>query len=309
VIREERARERERELRRLEREERDFREKKKDIEVRDRERERDRERHERDKIRDRERAIERELNYDSDEELRRRKSGRRKRAREREDEEDERDRIQEKDAELFAKYEKDKEEKERLIKEQIFRDKEREEGEMVETDEEQKQREDLRAVREIKLGFGLGSKKVNLTATPGFNVDEPVNPLPVPKRKKLVPLEPLKSNEQIKKEKEEAAKQIVEMIPTKKEDLVVFEMDWAIIDEKNIVKTIMEPWVKKKIRDYVGEEEPTLIEFILKMLLDHISPTEILEQVLPVLDEEAEAFVIKLWRLLIFEMIRHRRQK
>ncbi len=48
---------------------------------------------------------------------------------------------------------------------------------------------------------------------------------------KLVPLAPMKTEEQIKKEKEEEAKAIVGMIPTSKEDLFVYNMDWEIIDE------------------------------------------------------------------------------
>lgn len=73
--------------------------------------------------------------------------------------------------------------------------------------------------------------KPKFGVTPGFNVEEEQNSLTNPKRKKLVPLEPIKSEEQLKKEREDEAKQIVAMIPASKEDLFGFQLDWAIIDE------------------------------------------------------------------------------
>jgi len=59
----------------------------------------------------------------------------------------------------------------------------------------------------------------------------------------------------------------------------------------------------KKIVEFLGEEEPTLIEYICKKLTDHNTPQDILEQLQLVLDEEANIFVIKMWRMLIFNML------
>jgi len=74
-------------------------------------------------------------------------------------------------------------------------------------------------------------KTTKLGVTPGFSVDEEQNSLTNPKRKKLVPLQPIKSEEQLKKEREEEAKQIVAIIPAGKEDLFNFQLDWSVIDE------------------------------------------------------------------------------
>jgi len=46
-----------------------------------------------------------------------------------------------------------------------------------------------------------------------------------------------------------------------------------------------------------------LIDFILTKIAGHKLPSEIFTQLSQVLDEEAEPFVIKLWRALIFEML------
>jgi len=61
------------------------------------------------------------------------------------------------------------------------------------------------------------------------------------------------------------------------------------------------PWVNKKIIEYIGEEELTLTDFICSKVIARSSPKHILEDVSMVLDEEAEVFVVKMWRLLIYE--------
>lgn len=68
----------------------------------------------------------------------------------------------------------------------------------------------------------------------------------------------------------------------------------------------MEPWVSKKIVEYLGEDEPTLLEFLLKKLQQHARAVEILEELQLVLDDDAEVFVKLLWRKLAFEAVRAR---
>ena len=66
----------------------------------------------------------------------------------------------------------------------------------------------------------------------------------------------------------------------------------------------MKPWVKKKIVEYLGEEEETMIDFILRQLNLHASPKSIVIALEPVLENDAETFVKLMWRKLIFEAIR-----
>ena len=65
----------------------------------------------------------------------------------------------------------------------------------------------------------------------------------------------------------------------------------------------MRSWVTKKIIEYLGEEEKTLIDFILSKITSHTPPHEVLEQIGLVLDDEANTFVLKMWRMLVFEML------
>ncbi|KAH6927016.1 hypothetical protein HPB50_025290 [Hyalomma asiaticum] len=62
------------------------------------------------------------------------------------------------------------------------------------------------------------------------------------------------------------------------------------------------PWINKKIVEYIGEEEPTLVDFICSKVLAGSAAQSILNDVSMVLDEEAEVFVVKMWRLLIYEI-------
>ena len=41
----------------------------------------------------------------------------------------------------------------------------------------------------------------------------------------------------------------------------------------------IKPWVNKKILDYIGEEEPTLTEFICQKVIAHSNPQSILNDV------------------------------
>jgi len=49
-----------------------------------------------------------------------------------------------------------------------------------------------------------------------------------------------------------------------------------------------------------GEEEESLTDFIVSKLQNRRPPDEILEELSVVLDDDAEQFVVKLWRMLVY---------
>lgn len=108
-------------------------------------------------------------------------------------------------------------------------------------------------------------------------------------------------------EKRRHIKSLIEKIPTDKNALFEYKVDWDMVDNTLMEKRIR-PWVNKKINEYIGEPEPTLTDFICSKVLAGSSPKAVLEDVQMVLDEEAEVFVVKMWRLLIYEILnkRHR---
>lgn len=330
--RERRRVERERDARKRERDEREYREMEKEWETREREKERLRERRDREEKKERERQIDLELNYDEEEDRKRRKAGKRRKEREREEQDDAEDRHREVDEEQARR------EEERMKQDEELRRQEEASYSSAQSSRAEEDAERTGGVKRgydasfaddtenghtpispdssdqrIKLGLRISAptlkKPTKLGVTPGFNPDEEQNSLTNPKRKKLVPLEPMRTEEQLKKEREDEAKQIVAMIPASKTDLFSYQLDWDIVDEAGIVPKKMKSWVTKKIVEYLGEEEATLIEFVLAKMANHMAPQEILDQLAFVLEDEAEVFVIKLWRMLIFEMIRAQKAK
>jgi RNA-binding protein 25 len=95
-------------------------------------------------------------------------------------------------------------------------------------------------------------------------------------------------------------KQIVDRIPTKRAELFAYTVEWEVVDRCDLVETVMRPWVVKKIIEYLGEEEETLTNYIITNLKAHCHPTDLLEELSMVLDEDSEQFVLKLWRMLIY---------
>jgi PWI domain len=59
-----------------------------------------------------------------------------------------------------------------------------------------------------------------------------------------------------------------------------------------------------QVRDYLGEEEPSLIDFVCMKLEAEAKPQTILDELKLVLEEDAEVFTTKLWRMLLFCSLR-----
>ncbi|CAH1262377.1 RBM25 [Branchiostoma lanceolatum] len=131
-----------------------------------------------------------------------------------------------------------------------------------------------------------------------------------PKKRKLIPIEYTEEEKMAvshvptamssTEEKRKSIKNLIEKIPTAKDELFAYSLDWSQVDQGLMEKRV-KPWINKKIVEYIGEEEPTLTEFICQKVMAHSVPKSILEDVAMVLDEEAEVFVVKMWRLLIYE--------
>lgn len=66
----------------------------------------------------------------------------------------------------------------------------------------------------------------------------------------------------------------------------------------------MRPWISKKITEFLGEEEETLVDYIVSSTKEHVQASKMLNLLKSILDDEAEMFVLKMWRMLIFEIKR-----
>ena len=78
-------------------------------------------------------------------------------------------------------------------------------------------------------------------------------------------------------EKRKLHKQIIDKIPIEKEDLFNYPFDRHMIDDT--IKKKVQSWINKKIIEYIGEPEPTLVDFICSKLLAGSKPQCILDDV------------------------------
>lgn len=97
------------------------------------------------------------------------------------------------------------------------------------------------------------------------------------------------------------AKQLIDMIPKTKDELFSYQINWSVYD-KNELHDRMKPWISKKITEFLGEEETTLVDYIVSSTQEHVDAAEMLDRLQSILDDEAEMFVLKMWRMLIFEI-------
>lgn len=79
-------------------------------------------------------------------------------------------------------------------------------------------------------------------------------------------------------EKRKHIKSLIERIPTEKDHLFAYKLDWSAIDN-NLMERKIRPWINKKIIEYIGEPEPTLVDFICSKVLAGSQPQVILEDV------------------------------
>jgi RNA-binding protein 25 len=56
---------------------------------------------------------------------------------------------------------------------------------------------------------------------------------------------------------------LIESIPTSKEEIFEYPLDWAVYDEAALGASVQR-WVSKKVAELLGEEEPSLVEFVVE---------------------------------------------
>jgi RNA-binding protein 25 len=97
-------------------------------------------------------------------------------------------------------------------------------------------------------------------------------------------------------------RRLMAAIPKDREAVFAHAVRWAEYDRAPAdVRARVAGWVGKKIRELLGQEEPSFCEFILEQVALHAPAAAMLARLQDVLDEDAGAFVTKLFQVLIFE--------
>lgn len=67
------------------------------------------------------------------------------------------------------------------------------------------------------------------------------------------------------------------------------------------VCVLSQGWVSGKVEQLLGVQEPTLVDYVVKLLGQHTAASSLHAELSPVLDNDTETFVIKLYRMVVYE--------
>lgn len=104
--------------------------------------------------------------------------------------------------------------------------------------------------------------------------------------------------------RDDEMRRLIQQVPTDKAKAFAFDIDWEVVHQNAIIEKKLRPWVRKKVTEFLGAEEQGMIEFIMRKVSSHTPPATILAELEGFIDEEAENFTLKMWRMLIFEVLR-----
>lgn len=107
------------------------------------------------------------------------------------------------------------------------------------------------------------------------------------------------ANEKERMNQQALDKMIIDSLPTTKEELFGYSIDYKIVIEHNIVASL-KPWIDKKLVHYLGAPLPDLNEYICNNINSGCSPEYLVKELFKVFDNECEQFVMVLWRYLLF---------
>ncbi|MBW0472873.1 hypothetical protein O181_012588 [Austropuccinia psidii MF-1] len=96
-------------------------------------------------------------------------------------------------------------------------------------------------------------------------------------------------------------KDIVASVPIDKEQLWEVKINWDWLSE-SVIEDKLKPFANKKIMEYLGLQEDELVTAIIDHIRARKDAPGLVEELEPVLAEEAEEFTLKFWRMLVFEV-------
>ncbi|KAI8628185.1 hypothetical protein F5Y19DRAFT_438439 [Xylariaceae sp. FL1651] len=177
-----------------------------------------------------------------------------------------------------------------------------------EMEQRQPSRTGLAAPQPFKLSLGAAAQKAQaqraapqrktIAEVEGLLEDEDED---ATTRRQLIPIkfEPTTIAAMSDEERDQAVRALAQEIPNEKDGLWGWDVKWDFLDE-SVIREKLRPFVEKKLVEYLGVQEQLLIEVVEEHLRKHGQPGELVDELAEALDDEAEALVKKLWRMVIF---------
>ncbi|ORX54044.1 hypothetical protein DM01DRAFT_1390356 [Hesseltinella vesiculosa] len=155
------------------------------------------------------------------------------------------------------------------------------------------------APTKIKVGVSLPSKRMNELAG-----DDDDDEFGGKKRRALIPLDYSGVEEDVEMldegERQERIKALIAKIPSTDNELWAWPIKWDVLSDDLLQEKIV-PLIDKKLTELLGMADDDLASFILKSVKSAMPPQELVQELEMTLDEDAQTFVKRLWRSLIFE--------
>ena len=85
---------------------------------------------------------------------------------------------------------------------------------------------------------------------------------------------------------------LIDRIPTDRGPLFAYPMVWENLTS-DLMKNRISPWVQKKLKEIIGEDEPTLVQFISEKLDAESKPENILSEIRVVLGKLISEFFLQ----------------
>ncbi len=79
------------------------------------------------------------------------------------------------------------------------------------------------------------------------------------------------------------------------------EVQWGMLMKHEVIERVARAWIGKKIKEYMGVEEQSVVNMIIKILNQRPNPQVMCEKLKDILDEKTGEFVMRLWQTLVFE--------
>ena len=76
---------------------------------------------------------------------------------------------------------------------------------------------------------------------------------------------------------------------------------WVHTSRADDAPLLVPPSPPLQVEQLLGMPEPSLVEYVTDLLANKTGPAKVLEELHPVLDADTETFVIKLFRMVIYE--------
>ncbi|MCL7044381.1 hypothetical protein MKW94_015127 [Papaver nudicaule] len=89
-----------------------------------------------------------------------------------------------------------------------------------------------------------------------------------------------------------------DMIPKTIEELLSFEINWAVYDKHELHKT-MKSWMTREFLELLKKEKAFVVDYIVKVIKEHEGPSRMLELLQPFVEDDTETVVQLLWRTLV----------